>query len=164
MKTFIFLLILIIGLYYVIFTQTEDAPAAAQREQIDMPAPTPTPTLEAIETIGEDENHVSAQAAERSPKSVPTTSSTPANSHSLPAIEEDMTFLQLKSIIHTINPHYPQQRITLNSSIASLLPTQAARERFAKEISAQFSISEHDALSALGQKRLLWDWVNLFRE
>jgi len=157
MKTFIFLLILIIGLYYVIFTQKEDAPAAAQTEQISMPASAPTPTLEAIETIGEDH-------AEVPPKSAPAASSTPANHHSLPTIEEDMTFLQLKSIIHTINPRYPQQRITLNSSIASLLPTQAARERFAREISAQFPISERDARNALGQKRLLWDWVNLFRE
>jgi len=162
MKTFIFLLILIIGLYYVIFTQKEDAPAAAQTEQISMPASAPAPTLEAIETIGED--HVSAQAAGKPPKSAPAVSSTPANHHSLPTIEEDMTFLQLKSIIHTINPRYPQQRITLNSSITSLLPTQAARERFAREISAQFAISERDARNALGQKRLLWDWVNLFRE
>ncbi len=183
MKTFIFLLILIIALFgYIFYTPAQQSTEKITEEQS-------APTLEAVEsdnttdTIEEEMEHLrksnkpgkeepQAQSSKRSEKSTDESFRLTKNiqtqqgtaNGTLPSIQEDITFVRIKEIIQRVNPHYPQSLIALNTPVASLLPAQSQKEAFEEEIASHFNINIAQVKHYMSKNRLLWDWVNMLRQ
>ncbi len=186
MKTFIFLLILIVALFGYIFFY-----ASAPQSTDEIVEAQPVPTLERIEpndtsaAIDEEitelvpakhpENTQYVKQNNRTERETEIINDAPTqkkqalnriranDSQKLTPIQEDMTFMQLKEIIARINPKYPQDSITLDTPMRSLLRNDSQREAFVQEIARNFHINHAQLTHYMARNRLLWDWVNMLR-
>lgn len=179
MKTFIFLLILIVALFGYIFFY-----ASAPQSTDEIVEAQPVPTLERVEpndtsaAIDEEITElvpVPAKQNNRTERETEIIDDAPSQkkqalnhirangSQKLTPIQEDMTFMQLKEIIARINPKYPQDSITLDTPMRSLLRNDSQREAFVQEIARNFHINHAQLTHYMTRNRLLWDWVNMLR-
>ncbi len=145
MKTFIFLAIVIIGLFgYILFYDK----TASKGDS--------TPSLEQLEKNLLLENDTGGVYADE-----------PFSAHRatepIQPISEDIAFEQVAEIILQINPCYRKEWITLNSSMYTLLPDSSAREAFAQKIARKLHLSDREREEAMRKNRILWDWVIMLR-
>lgn len=177
MKTFIFLLIVIIGLFaYILFY------SSAQTERIEE-----IPSLEKVEKIEREILHTVEQDTpnkiesktdmkRRLPQHTDTTvPSDTTDMHSmlthsaesadetLSPISENITYEQLRAIVTESNPRYPKALITLDSPMRSLLPDDETKALFKAHIAETFHLNDEQIEHAMKKNRILWDWVNMLR-
>jgi hypothetical protein len=170
MKTFIFLLLVIIGLFgYILFytnAQTDRAkmkktPSLDKIEQLE------SEVLQQADTYRNNSTAVSTPSTATGSEHLDTTDMhtvlSPKEEKRLAPISENVTFEQLQAIIVESNPRYPKSLITLNSYMRSLLPNDESRSLFKAKIAQTFHLSDAQIEEAMQKNRLLWDWVNLLR-
>ena len=143
MKTFIFFLILIIGFFFYLFS-TDNSNSDTNQ--------TLSNTLEEIE----EKNNIQTQQEiqeytsllKEEPKAIP----------------EEQTFDTIQNIIKEARGSSYTQNITLNSRISSLLYTVDSKEKFKQGISSAFNLSYEKVDELYKKNKLVWDWVNQFKE
>ena len=160
MKTFIFLSILIIGIFVYIFgyqNRAVQAHHAAQTTTADA-----TPTLEHIEREAQ-----AVTSAAPSPVTEKTAASHELSSltqrQKLAPIQEDDTFDRLKNILQTVRPNYRYANITLNTPMSLFLRSEQERNAFSEAIASEFHLDYNQVEKGIQKNRILWDWVNQLR-
>ncbi len=158
MKTFIFLFIVIFGLFvYIFFYASQPARTGTSNRHI-----THTQHTNIHSSSELPDSHATDLSAEAGKKT-----SLPSKTDFVPdAIPEDMAYEELKSLIVTINPRYPSALITLNSHMRSLLPTQQMQSEFIQQIRSRYHLTLEESGTPqhhFRKHRLLWDWVNMIR-
>lgn len=172
MKTFIFLLIAIVALFgYIFFTpspQDHEEEIVPVAPAVTLASVEPNETTDTIDTEMADtemallKNRMQRHATTPA-RTAPTDTTSPVVKNDLPAIQEDMTFLELRGIVHRINPDYPRHLITLDTPMRTLLPTRSEQEAFVEAIGRQFHLNASQTKHYMTKNRLLWDWVNMLR-
>ncbi len=145
MKTFIFLSIIVITLFsYILFYDS-------YKREINKD-PSYSLSLEEIES---DQKRDIANEVEEythllkdEPKEIP----------------QEQVFDTIKNIIAKASKRSYTDHITLNTRVDSLLYTQEAKEEFKMGISTAFNISYDEVEKEFLKNRLVWDWVNKFKE
>ena len=156
MKTFIFLIIIIIAFFSYIFMFSSDTDTHIQ------------PEPENIETEMTNLESFEKSVYERAEKKPRLTSQNleeivELSGEKAQPISEQMTFDLLTKIIRQINQHYPQNLITLNTPMHSLLRTQEQKILFKEKITASFGIKANKVDGYMRKNKLLWDWVNVLQ-
>ena len=156
MKTFIFLIIIIIAFFSYIFMFSSDSGTHIQ------------PTPESMETEMTNLESFEKSVYERAEKKPRLTSQNleeivELSGEKAQPISEQMTFDLLTKIIRQINQHYPQNLITLNTPMHSLLRTQEQKTLFKEKVIASFGIKANKVDKYMQKNKLLWDWVNVLQ-
>jgi len=145
MKTFIFLFIIVMGFFSFIFfyndykTEQEESEAmSSSLEELEK-----TQNLEIQKEVEEY-----ASLSKEEPTEIP----------------EEQVFDTIKNILSDASDRTYTQNITLSTRIDSYLYTQTSKDDFKNGISAAFNI-DFDKVEKLYEKnKLVWDWVNQFKE
>ncbi len=157
MKTFIFLLILIVAFFSYIFTSGGNNVPSQREPKLVMQQ---APTLEMIEESAK--NHASEEPN-------PTTIYTDSLDEDIlynsktPSIPEYMTFDKFEAILLEINPYYPKSAITLNLPLSSVIRTRREKEAFREKMRNDFHLPEKEINQMMQQNKLIWDWINRLR-
>jgi hypothetical protein len=80
------------------------------------------------------------------------------------SIPEDQTFDTIKNILKEASGRNYSSNITLNTRIDSYLYTEDKRIQFKSAISSAFNISYDEVDKLYKKNKLVWDWVNEFRD
>ncbi len=155
MKTFIFLIILIVAFFSYIFMfspKTQKAIPQQQKPKIEIA------NLESFEQSVYEKARKKPKLTSQNLEEIADLSSNAPQ-----PISEQMTFDLLKKIIHLINRHYPDQLITLNTPMRTLIRTPKERALFQQKVTATFNITQKDAQKYMQKNKLLWDWVNVLQ-
>ena len=157
MKTFIFLLIVIVALFSYIFTSGgNNIPSQQQPESII----TQVPTLEMIE---ESPQHNYASELNSGTAYTDNLDEDMIYNSKTPSIPEYMTFDKFKAILLEINPYYPKSAITLNLPLSSVIRTKQEREAFREKMQNDFHLPVSEIDQMMQQNKLIWDWINRLR-
>ncbi len=156
MKTFIFLITIIIAFFTYIFMFSPD---------INTNVHSPSKSIETKITNLESFEKSVYKKAEKKPRLTSQNLEEIADlsSDKPEPISEQMTFDLLKKIIKQINQHYPQKLITLNTRMRSLLQTPEQKALFKEKITASFGIKANKVDLYMQKNKLLWDWVNVLQ-
>jgi hypothetical protein len=145
MKTFIFIFILVVGFFFYLFTNSDNAKTNASSKSI-------TYNLEEIEQTSNIKTEQEVKESTSLSKEEPI------------AIPEDQTFDTIKNILKEASGREYGSEITLNTQINAYLYTVNAKEKFKQSLSSRFNLS-HDKIEQMSKKnRLVWDWVNDLKE
>ena len=141
MKTFIFILILVIGFLFFLFSGENQEKPDKSITSLEM-----LEKEENIQTEHEIQEYTSRQ--KDAPKEIP----------------QEQTFDTIKNIIKDAKKSTYMPSITLNTRIDSILYTVDSKEQFKNSIASAFNLT-YDQVDKLYKKnKLVWDWVNEFQD
>ncbi len=157
MKTFIFLLILIVAFFSYIFTSGGNSvPSQRQPETVMQQAPTLEMIEESAENHASEDPNPAATYTDGSDEDILYDSKTPS-------IPEYMTFDKFEAILLEINPYYPKSAITLNLPLSSVIRTRREKEAFREKMQNDFHLPAKEIDQMMEQNKLIWDWINRLR-
>jgi len=159
MKTFIFLLILIVAFFVYIFT-------ADTKSNAQVPSSDNTPAVLTLEEVETSQTLPEQPQIEDVPMTDSTTPPTPKElfvEEEPPSIPEYMTFDRFEDILLEVNPHYPKSAITLNLPMNSIIRTKEEKQRFKEKVISTFHLSESEVENYMKENKIIWDWINKLR-
>ncbi len=143
MKTFIFLLILVIGFFFFLFSGESQ-----NREKVD-------DNITSLEMLENRENILSQHEVQEytslvkdAPKEIP----------------QEQAFDTIKNIIKEAKKGTYMPNITLNTRIDSILYTLDSKEQFKNSIASAFNLTYDQVDKLYKENKLVWDWVNEFQD
>ncbi len=145
MKTFIFLFIIVMGFFSFIFFYNDYKVEQEESEAI----------LKSLEEIEKAENLETLKEV---------TEYTSLVNEEPTEIPQEQVFDTIKNILTDASDRIYTQNITLSTKIDSFLYTQASKNQFKEGVSTAFNINLDEVEKLYTKNRLVWDWVNQFKE
>lgn len=141
MKTFIFILILVIGFLFFLFSGESQEKPDESITSLEM-----LEKQENIQTEHEIQEYTSHQ--KDAPKEIP----------------QEQTFDTIKNIIKDAKKGTYMPSISLNTRIDSILYTLDSKEQFKNSIASAFNLTYDQVDKLYKENKLVWDWVNEFQD
>ncbi len=144
MKIFFSILILIISVFFYIFSSSE--------------------TIPVLEDIEDFNNKVSISKEHTNSYLDKKYIEYKADDTQLQSIPQEQTFDTIKKILNSSKSISYNKEIILNSKISSFINDSKHAQKFKNSIASSFNLSYEEVNKSYKQNKLVWDWVNQLKD